>query len=232
MEKNKLKKIRFLLGTIKRFFLMKIFKNQQVIENYYLMKWYKEKNDFLRLSNMIKINQSLLIYDVGAFRGDFTLKNFSKNSKYFLFEPVKKYYNECISNVSKYSNISVYNFGLNDQTITKSISIGGASSSTERLINQYSKPEIIKLKSLKQTISELKHDKIDLIKINTEGSEYKILDHMINYNLQDKFKMILVQFHVVDKFSLKKMNGIIEKLKKTHKIDFHYPFVWTQLSLK
>ena len=67
MEKNKLKKIRFLLGTIKRFFLMKIFKNQQVIENYYLMKWYKEKNDFLRLSNMIKINQSLLIYDVGAF---------------------------------------------------------------------------------------------------------------------------------------------------------------------
>lgn len=231
MEKNKLKKIRFLLGTIKRFFLMKIFKKQQVIENYYLMKWYKEKNDFFRLSN-IKLKPQSLIYDVGAFRGDFTLKNFSENSKYFLFEPVKKYYNECIFNVSKYSNISVFNFGLDDQTITKSISIGGASSSTERLIEEYSKPEIINLKSLKQIMSELKHDKIELIKINTEGSEYRILDHMINYNLQDKFKMILVQFHVVDKFSLKKMNGIIEKLKKTHKIDFHYPFVWTQLSLK
>lgn len=64
-----------MLGKIKRFFLMRILKKSEVIENYYLMKWYQCKNDEVLLFNM-KLQANSVVFDVGAYKGDFTLKNY------------------------------------------------------------------------------------------------------------------------------------------------------------
>ncbi|MFM1594390.1 MAG: FkbM family methyltransferase [Woeseiaceae bacterium] len=65
---------------------------------------------------------------------------------------------------------------------------------TELLPHEHS-DKIITVPSLtiSSIMKELSHQKIDLMKVDVEGTEYEIIDHLIQYNI--KPKQLLVEFH-------------------------------------
>ena len=65
---------------------------------------------------------------------------------------------------------------------------------TELLSHEHS-DKIITVPSLtiSSIMKELSHQKIDLMKVDVEGTEYEIIDHLIQYNI--KPKQLLVEFH-------------------------------------
>ena len=146
-----------------------------------------------------KISENSILFDVGAHHGE-TIKNFKKNFKYnqiHSFEAssmnfeILKYK---ISNI-KNENIFINNFGLSDDKKILNINQSkDSASSTLSEINsnsKYYKKKIkmlgisnqtkyfnqleVKLIKIDDYISEKNLNKIDLLKIDTEGHEYYVL---------------------------------------------------------
>jgi FkbM family methyltransferase len=75
--------------------------------------------------------------------------------------------------------------------------------------------------------------KIDLLKINIEGSEYLLLDHIISSGLHARVINFQIQFHQIAGVPYQKWYEEISKqLSLTHKLTWHYPYCWENLTLK
>lgn len=73
---------------------------------------------------------------------------------------------------------------------------------------------------------------IDLLKINIEGSEYDLLQHIIGAGLHTRIKNIQVQFHQIEGVPYKLWYEQLSKdLNITHSLTWHYPFCWESWQL-
>lgn len=71
---------------------------------------------------------------------------------------------------------------------------------------------------------------IALCKINIEGGEYDLMDHILKSGLQSNVKNFQVQFHKVGDYE-QRYNQIADKLTMTHKLSWRQPFVWENWQL-
>lgn len=70
-------------------------------------------------------------------------------------------------------------------------------------------------------------DDIALVKINIEGAEYVLLDHIIQHGYHKRIRNLQVQFHQIypEPFAAW-YSGIESRLKLTHQIQWRWPFCW------
>ena len=71
-----------------------------------------------------------------------------------------------------------------------------------------------------------KLDQIDLLYINIEGSEYQLLNHMIENDLIKNVKYLQIQFHNYLENAVLERKKIRRILKRTHVCKFNFPFIW------
>lgn len=77
------------------------------------------------------------------------------------------------------------------------------------------------------------YENIDLLKMNVEGCEYDLLQHIIGARLHTRIKNIQVQFHQIDGVPYKSWyDEIAKQLSLTHKLTWHYPYCWESWQLK
>ena len=157
-----------------------------------------------KIINFLKKNSDIKnIVDVGGHRGEtikMFLRNFSLNS-IFSFEPSKKNFEYISSNLdnlrkkNKLTKIVIFNYGLGEKNFTTYLNnTAESSSSTINAINKNSKyykkklkylmvsdvdyiikSELIHIKTLDNFFENESIKHIDLLKIDTEGYELKIL---------------------------------------------------------
>ena len=210
-------------------------------------------------------NEIKFFFDIGAHHGETTvemLKNFSiKNS--YLFEPVignfkilkKQLYKKKIKH-----NIELFNFALGDENKDTSINeVFESSSSTlnsintnteyykrkKKILNLFSKKiEIkqnnIKIKSFLEFILQNDIKKIDFIKIDTEGYEFKILKNIENF-LQN-IGVIQFEHHydlmIVKNYKFKQINNLLiqnnfqQKYKARMKFRKSFEYIYTNKNFK
>ena len=73
--------------------------------------------------------------------------------------------------------------------------------------------------------------KIDLITINIEGSEYDLLEHLIETGFVKNIGNIQIQFHNFVPNATERMHSIQNNLAKTHKLTYQSEFVWENWQL-
>tara|TARA_B000000532_G_scaffold244011_1_gene241944 strand:- start:1511 stop:2338 length:828 start_codon:yes stop_codon:yes gene_type:complete len=173
--------------------------------NHKLFKGYKEK----------------LIVDIGSHNLFYPMKIFNKNKKvkFICVEPNKSEIKIAKKNIklNKIKNIKIFNYFVtnsknrftNFKLIKELPAIGG--SNLFRNKRKWIKDEFIsnfKIKniSLKKLIKDNNVNKIDILKIDAEGSELNILKSFNKFYI---VKKITLEFH-----SLKQRNKLIEFLKK------------------
>ena len=76
-----------------------------------------------------------------------------------------------------------------------------------------------------------RYTSVRCLKLNVEGSEYDILERLIETKLIDTIKYILVQFHQAPNCN-RRREKIQLGLCRTHECVFDYPFVWELWKLK
>jgi hypothetical protein len=105
----------------------------------------------------------------------------------------------------------------------QSLSILDDSSSIFKMGNK-----IVPIKLLKASEFIEMHliSKIELMKINIEGGEYELLDHLIDSNAISIIENIQVQFHNFIPNAEVRMKQIQDRLSLTHKLTYQYKFVW------
>ncbi len=90
----------------------------------------------------------------------------------------------------------------------------------------------IQLKKASKFFEENKISSVDLMKINIEGGEYDLLEHLMSTNLVKAIKNLQIQFHDFFPDSRERMKKIQEALEHTHKLTYQYEFVWENWELR
>ena len=209
-------------------FVYKLYvKKDPVALSYY--KWKKDKSDHLRFD--YDLNDYSLIFDVGGYHGDWTAKIFKKyNCNVYVFEPVKSFF-EIINNRFKSNEkIKVFNFGLSDSNAQEQIYLKNDASSTNKHLRGLLSEEI-KLVDIVLFLKEKNIKKIDLMKINIEGEEYKLLPRLIDSAWIKSCKNLQIQFHNFVENAEELRSSIRKKLSKTHHLTYDYPFLWENWEL-
>lgn len=71
------------------------------------------------------------------------------------------------------------------------------------------------------------YSEIALVKINIEGGEYKLLNHIMDAGLQRQIRNLQVQFHQIEGQDYERQYAeIAERLEETHSLTYFYPFCW------
>ena len=194
-----------------------------------VIPWFRINADrSLRLN--YDLNARSVVYDMGGYKGEWTRQIYKKYSCYVeVFEPVQKFAKDLEKQFKGIQKVQVHQFGLGGSNHTEEISLDLASSSTFKKGKQAEKISIIKASEF---LAKQNRKIIDLMKINIEGGEYDLLNHLVQTGLIKNIKNLQIQFHIFVPNGRKERLKLQEKLSKTHELTYNYPFIWENWRLK
>lgn len=190
-----------------------------------IKRWVADSGDTTHRINY-NLNKDSAIIDLGGYKGEWAKQMFDKyQSNIVIYEPFNNYFIYLQKLFSRNDKIKVRKYGVGGRNYKAAITEAGLGTYTTE--NENGNIEIISI------IEVLKdYSKIDLIKINVEGAEFEILDKLLRSEEIHKIKNLQIQFHPISGQSLEKYMAIYKNLCKTHKLTYHYPFIWENWSLK
>ncbi len=176
------------------------------------------------------LEENSIVFDVGGYEGQWASDIFAKYCcTIHIFEPVPQFAENIKKRFIKNSKIIVHQFGFANETIGTKISISQDSSSIfKKAMNSVD----IRLVRAIDFINEHNINKIDLMKINIEGCEYDLLDHLLETDFITNIQNIQVQFHDFIPNAMERMKKIQDKLSITHELTYQFQFVWENWKLK
>lgn len=210
----------------------RVINNPNIIhKKHELLRWHNIDGDTnLRLN--YDLHEDSIIFDLGGYKGEWTSNIYSMyNSTIFVFEPVPDFAQKLVERFQKNPKIKVHKFGLANLTKIAKISLSENASSLIR--TEISKNQVqVKLVKASDFFIQNSIKKIDLMKINIEGSEYELLDHLLDNQLVCRIKNLQIQFHDFIPNAEIRMADIQQRLSYTHELTYQYTFVWENWKLK
>lgn len=180
-------------------------------------KGYNNYSSNLQKSGELKIIKKLgslgldIIFDVGANSGMYTLAFLDiTNAKVFAFEPMKKSFDLLVENTKKYDDrILAFNYALGDSERESLIYFNSESDQLASLSKEvHAIPYVgknnsnsveVKVRTLDKVFDELRKlhllNSIDVIKIDTEGFEYEVLQGANLLLITHPPKAIILEFN-------------------------------------
>lgn len=194
-----------------------------------MIPWFADNGDrTLRLD--YDLDMDSLVFDLGGYVGQWASDIYSMyRCTIHVFEPVPEYAAGIRRRFSRNSDIYVHQFGLAGQSQTTRIGLDGDGSS---ILKPGRKAVEIELVRASDFLEQNAVRQIDLMKINIEGAEYDLLEHLIQSGIVPKIKNIQVQFHDFVPDAERRMRCIQAGLACTHELTYQYPFVWENWRLK
>ena len=164
-----------------------------------------------------ELNSDSIVFEVGGFTGDFSSRIIERFDCYvYIFEPIMEYYEHLKLKYNLNTKIKVFNYGLESFNGFKPIALSNDGSSIYATGNS---TQLVSFRNVNDVLTELNLEKIDMMELNCEGSEYAILTELYNGPYIEKIKTLQIQFHKLD--SLRHEEEKIKcrnYLAKTHKL--------------
>lgn len=188
-----------------------------------VIPWFNIQGDkTLRLD--YDLNEKSLVFDLGGHEGQWTSDIFSKYGCFIhVFEPVEEFAEKIEKRFCKNKKIKVYMCGLSNSNKNVKISFDKDGSSIFK--SGKDMKEIVLMRAI-DFMQKNNIQKIDLMKINIEGGEYDLLEHLIEAGFISNITDIQVQFHDIFPDAEQRMLRIQKRLERTHYLTYNYPFVW------
>lgn len=180
-----------------------------------LSTWYGEGLERLRYE--YQLNPNDLIVDVGAFEGEWASHIYrDSHCRCIVVEPGPEIgafpYGQIINKAAGRHNGEIV-FG--GDRFARSIFYEG-----ENKVESFD-------------INSILNEPVAILKLNVEGSEYDLLEHIIGHDKHLNIKNIQVQFHQIDGVPYETWyNEIAKKLSVTHELTWRYPYCWENWRLK
>jgi len=195
-----------------------------------VIPWRKVDGDkTLRLE--YELTEKSVVMDLGGYEGQWASDIFSKyGCTIYVFEPCARFYNEIADRFVNNNKIEAFNFGLGVIKEQVQLAVQDDGSSVYR--NDSNETESVQIIPFESFLDQYNIDEIDLLKINIEGAEYGLMEHLLDLNLAGIIKNVQIQFHDFVPNAESRMKNIQERLSKTHVTTYQYPFVWENWRLK
>ena len=146
----------------------------------------------------------------------------------FIFEPHPFYYQKLKDKYKSNNKVKVFNYGLGGSTESLYLTDSGAGSEVTK-----EKTDIkISIKDITEVIEDFDIEKIDLLKLNIEGSEYDLLEKLLKSGLISTIDKLQIQFHENINDADLRRDRIRRDLNTTHKEVWSYYMVWERWDKK
>ncbi len=188
--------------------------------------FFRNGEDYLlwRLSSHFSSSEKSVVFDVGANKGDWSKLWLSrnKNAEMHLFEPSQLLF-KSLKEQFKEQNLFISNTALGDKSgkfnLFYDYSGSGLASLTKRDLGLYgiemNKSEEVDCKRLDSYILENKIKKINLLKIDVEGNELKVMEGLGDYLHPDFIDVIQFEYGGTFIDSNTYLKNIFDLLKKS-----------------
>ena len=169
------------------------------------------------------LNTSSIFFDVGGFEGDYTQQILDEyDCTSYIFEPHPVYFQKLQKRFENNNRVKIFNYGLGGKSANVFLTDedeGSKITDNKTGIN-------IEIRDIVEVIKEQGIQKIDLLKLNIEGSEYELLEKLIESDEIKKIDKMKIQFHTNIAHHDLRRKKIRENLQSTHKEIWSYYFVW------
>ena len=199
-----------------------------------VQRWQANNSDEKFRTNYDCLNPESIVLDLGGYHGDYA---FRMNGQYgatcHVFEVIPELCKKISEDPRANQKILVHPFGLAGESRQEKLFLAEEGSSTflDRSIEQR-QITIELVKAANWFEREIPGRMVDLVKINIEGGEYELLEHLIDVGLANQIRNIQVQFHedVIPDAS-KRMADIQSQLARTHRLTYQEKFIWENWEL-
>jgi len=171
------------------------------------------------------ISRSDVVVDAGAYHGLWSKKIHDRyRCRILAFEPV---FHEIARNNLINTNAILNTVGLGSRNEMMDICVAGDATSTYRG-NATTK---VQIRDFIEVMNEYHVDHVKLLKINIEGGEYDLLEHIIAHWQMTRVTYIQVQFHDFMENAVQRRQAIHDGLRRTHHLTYNFEFVWENWAL-
>lgn len=170
-----------------------------------------------------------LVFDVGGFRGDWAAAIYERHGcQIEIFEPVDRFVRILEKRFAGNDRIVIHPFGLGGTPREVPIDIDEASSSIFKAGHRVQR---IRLSAGGDAIAAAGRT-VDLVKINVEGAEFELLDHLIDSGAIARIVDLQVQFHIFFTDASAERQRLQGRLSATHTLTYNYPWIWENWRLR
>ena len=171
------------------------------------------------------LNENSKILELGGYDGTWIKKIISRYNPFvYVIEPVPLYYNNLKKEFSSNRKFNIMDVAVSENPGSGTIYLNSDSTSVHV---KKGKPIEIKLETIEKILDNFGADVIDLIQINIEGEEYKLLENLLESGNIARFKNLQVQFHIGMPDYERRRDLIQEGLIKNGFVkNFDFPFIW------
>ena len=177
-----------------------------------------------------------VVLDMGGFDGDWAEKIRRKyNCRLHIFEVLPGLHKKIRARFEDVPQVSLHPWGLLDRETRQTVYLRGPGTTMYPDAPDRDAPmesREVRMRDVKEVMTELGHDEFDLVKINIEGGEYTVLPRMIEAGLHRRCRQIMIQYHEWIPGAYWHRWKITRALKKTHRRVWNYPFIWEKWERK
>ena len=185
--------------------------------------WYKgPRHKVLRFE--YDLSAESCVFDLGGYEGQWASDIFGRYAcAVHVFEPLPQYAEEIKARFARNEKIRLYPFGLAAANGQETIGVSADSSSLFQSGGEQVECRFVEAVDFLEGGG---FTQIDLMKINIEGGEYELLEHLLERDWVRRIVNIQVQFHVIVPDAEARMARIQQRLGETHSLTYQFPFVW------
>lgn len=170
------------------------------------------------------LDSSSVVVDVGGYKGQWASDVFARYlCAVHVFEAVPEFAAGIARRFEGNPHIAVHAVGLGHREAEQAISVLGDRSSAHVVA---AATERVRIRSAAAVLQELGLDEVHLMKLNIEGAEYDLLDHLFEHGWIPRIRDLQVQFHDFVPDAEVRMRRLQESLSETHDLTYQFPFVW------
>jgi FkbM family methyltransferase len=165
-----------------------------------------------------------LVLDLGGYEGQWASDIFARYlCRIHVFEPVPAFADGIVRRFASNPNIKVHCLALGPEHGDMTLSLQGNATSSEAGSGDQMKVSVTTPESVFEAEGI---DQVDLMKINIEGAEYNLLNHLIDGGLIRRIRRLQIQFHDFVPNAEVRMASIQKRLETTHRPTYQFPFIW------
>ena len=191
--------------------------------------WLEANGDKV-LRMVYPLSSANIVIDVGGYEGQWASDIYSRYlCVVHVFEPIPQFAEDIRQRFRQNARIVVHECGLGGEEGELKFSIEGDASSS---LVSGGRSVSVRVVAFDSWCRDNRIEKIGLMKINIEGGEYPLIEHLIQSGWISKVGNLQVQFHDFFPEARSRMNAIQERLAQTHQQTYEFEFVWENWMLK
>ncbi len=188
-----------------------------------LRRWIADNGEALRLD--YPLSAESVVLDIGGHVGDWAADILARYDCHLhLFEPVREACEQARRRFADNPKVHVHELALGERDGEVGIALRGTGSTLFGGGGEEVQPA--RMREIGTTLAELGVRYVDLCKINIEGAEFDLLEHILDTGLIVAFGDLQIQFHDVFPDAARRRRAIRDRLAESHAVTYDYAFVW------